>query len=352
MIIDKATLSASLRLIRTVVPTKNNLPVVQGVLLQNNSLVAYNMETGIRVPIESDVDEAFVIPLKAVDLIMKMPDGNIEITCDSENNLTVKNGKVRGKHASFPVQDFPLLPDVDAESSKITVDSTELFSVLDKVIYAISNDDNRPQFTGVIFKINDGNLDLVSTDSNRMAWGKIAYPDESKDGKGFIAPKFAVQRLLRMGIEGSIDISWDENVAVFQSAKGRLVTRLINGTIVNYGSVYPNHEDSLSVSRNRMLVSVERAMLMAEHDGVKLIVKDQAMTVQSKSSIGEYTDDIKLDKGIDGNAEIGLSGKFLSEALKNMGSDNIVIRLGSGSQPILLEDQSATISGILMPLRF
>lgn len=348
MIIDQKFLARKLNMIKSVVPANATMNIIQGVMFKDNALTAYNLETGIRIPLDTETDESFVLPIKAIDLITKMPSGSIEITAADNNAVTIKSGKTKSRHSSFPADDFPDLPQVDeAGAERIVTDGSKLSDIISKVLYAVGDDESRPNLNGIIFKSRDGSLDLVGCDSNRLAWGKIDYQGDL----GFIAPKFALQRLLKCGMSGETELLWSNHVAVFKTAGYVLVTRLIAGNIINYSAIYPKHENIIEVNRKELMGAVERAMVMIQHNPVKLKVAGQSITVMSNSDTGEYIDDVPLEAEAKQEVQLGVNGKYLLESLKNMDGSTVKIALGGSTEAISIQDRTTDLSALLMPVR-
>ena len=89
MKIQKSELAQKINKIKSVVPKKSTMPILQGILVKDGYLIANNMEMTIKAKIEGAEGECFIIPMKAFDLINNLPNGEIEIVA-ANNNITIK----------------------------------------------------------------------------------------------------------------------------------------------------------------------------------------------------------------------------------------------------------------------
>ena len=60
----------------------------------------------IQVKLEVTEDESFIIPMKAFDLIKNLPEGDVEITCDDKDVVTIQMEKINNIYQSIPAESF------------------------------------------------------------------------------------------------------------------------------------------------------------------------------------------------------------------------------------------------------
>ena len=111
---QKAELAQKINKIKSVVPKKTAMPVLQGILVKDGYLIANNMEMSVKTKIEAMSTECFVIPMRAFDLISNLPDGEVEISADGLN-ITIKAAKIKNTYQTMDPADFPEAPDPTAE---------------------------------------------------------------------------------------------------------------------------------------------------------------------------------------------------------------------------------------------
>ena len=79
----------------------------------------------------------------------------------------------RGGVAEFEIPamlagEYPMLPNPGAENT-MTVKCGMLKEMIEKTIYAVSQDDKKPAHTGELFVIEPGSLTVVALDGYRLA---------------------------------------------------------------------------------------------------------------------------------------------------------------------------------------
>jgi len=348
MIIDKATLSAKLNKLKSVVPGKScTIPALQGVLFSDNTLAAYNLEIAIRTTIDTDTSESFIIPASALDLIPKLPDGEIEII-EQNNQLTINASGIKSKHSTLPVSEYPSLPVVKTQT-KNTINGAELEKTLTKIIYAVAADIGRPILTGVLFQTEEEDLNIVATDAHRLAWAKIKY-NEPAD---YVVPKLAIQKLLSIGLAETVEIHHTNNLALFITGEYNIITRLLEGQYVDYKRVLPNHNNTFKANRKQLQEAVERSLLAINQEklstnSIMLEIEADQMKLTTKSSVSEYVEYITLSEAAKQSAQIAFNPKYLLESIKSF-DDEIIFYIGTSQQPMLLQHEN--LNSLLLPVR-
>jgi hypothetical protein len=147
----------------------------QGVLFSESSLTATNMELGVKIPLEANVEEKpFIIPGKAIELISNLPDEPIEITPDEGNGIIIKPATSNNRFASMDPEAFPVVPFAGKEIVG-SVDGTELEKALKSVMYAVATDGGRPILTGVCFDSAGRTAQYRRHRWPRVSWFKMKY---------------------------------------------------------------------------------------------------------------------------------------------------------------------------------
>ena len=97
------------------------------------------------------------------------------------------------------------------------------------------------------------------------------------------------------------------------------MSRLIEGEFVKYNHILPtNFENKLTVNRQALLTSIERASIVARNDRynvVKFDIKENMMNISAKSEIGVVNENVSVML-VGKDLTIAFNGKFISEYLK------------------------------------
>ncbi len=154
-------------------PNRPSVPILAGLLMRATGsqlvLSSFDYETSARITIDAQVDEegeALVSGRLLSEIARSLPNRPARFTANS-NHVELVCGSARFTLQMLPVEDYPQLPEMPAESG--TVPSDEFTRSVAQVVVAAGRDELLPVFTGVRIEINDDRLSLLATDRYRMA---------------------------------------------------------------------------------------------------------------------------------------------------------------------------------------
>ncbi len=190
IICDKTLLSAAIDGVSRAVTPRSTTPALEGILLKaegfNLTLTGYDMELGIVTTIEANgydmelgivttieanVLEAGDIVLNAKllnDMVRRMPAGQISISVADNGKTTIQGGVAQFEIQSMPAADFPQLPNTGAEDT-LTIKTGMFREMIERTLYAVSQDEKCPAHTGELFEIQPDRLTVVALDGFRLA---------------------------------------------------------------------------------------------------------------------------------------------------------------------------------------
>ena len=273
------------------VASKTTMPVLEGILIQTNDneikLTTYDLEIGIEYVMECDVKEQGSTVVNAImfsEIIRKLPDTEIYISLNDKNLLEIECEGSLYKLATMNPEEFPELPKIEIENS-IEVDQTVLKNMIRKTIFAVSNEESRPIFTGCLFEIENNKLTLVAVDGFRLALRSIYLNKQSNNFKAVIPGKTLneVNKIISDSFE-TIKIGVSKNQALFEMDNCKIVTRILDGEFLNYKNVIPsNWETRIKVNKNSIQNSFERISLISASS----VEKEKKYPVKVNVDIGK-----------------------------------------------------------------
>ena len=253
------------------VASKTTMPILEGILIQTNDkeikLTTYDLEIGIEYVMECEVEEQGSTVVNAImfsEIIRKLPDTEIHITLNDKNLLEIECEGSLYKLATMNPEEFPELPKIEVENS-IEIDQTLLKNMIRKTIFAVSNEESRPIFTGCLFEIENNKLTVVAVDGFRLALRSIFLNKQSNNFKAVIPGKTLneVNKILLDSFE-PVKIGVSKNQALFEMDNCKIVTRILDGEFLNYKNVIPsNWETRIKVNKNNIQNSFERISLIS-----------------------------------------------------------------------------------------
>ena len=270
IICDKTLLSAAIDGVSRAVTPRSTIPALEGILLKaegfNLTLTGYDMELGIVTTIEANVLEAGDIVLNAKllnDMVRRMPAGQISISVADNGKTTIQGGVAQFEIQSMPAADFPQLPNTGAEDT-LTIQTGVFRDMIERTLYAVSQDEKRPAHTGELFEIEPDHLTVVALDGFRLA----IVDREVKANKEIriIVPGKTMNEVLRLlanDDEAEVHISANRRYIVFNTAGYTIMSRLIEGEFLNYKNVIPNGSRTQAVLDTKGFIeTIERASLI------------------------------------------------------------------------------------------
>jgi DNA polymerase III subunit beta len=357
-------LLAGLQVVSRAVSTRSVIPTLSGVLLTASGdkvkLAATDMELGLRVEVEASAekDGGVVLPGRLLlDVVRALPKDEVSFEFrGDQRDVEIVSGAARFDLKALPAEDFPPLPDPDAESV-VTMPAGALIETIDRVARAASRDEARPILTGVLVSAEGNSLTMVATDSYRLSVKEtqleqaIAAPLEAN------VPARALQELSRIAAAGEADevgISIGQNQVVFSVAGVVLSSRLIEGQFPNYRQLLPDtFEHEVRLDRDELLETVRRIGLMAQKNApLRLGFSDGELSISAQTAdVGEASE--SMPANFQGESfEIGFNAEFLREGIESVGAGEVLFKLITPLRPGLLRPvEDDAFLYLIMPIR-
>ena len=197
---EKNQLVSAISVASRTVAQKSAISGLEGILIRAGvkvMLTGYNLETGITVSVDADIQEtgACVMPARLFfDIVRKLPDDTVSIQVDESFKVSIKGGISSFTITALSADDYPELPDVDSEKG-IRVPQNELKAMISGTIFAVSENQARPIHTGVLFEVDNDSITSVAVDGYRLALRRY-LPEESLERTlKFVAPAAALKEV-------------------------------------------------------------------------------------------------------------------------------------------------------------
>lgn len=362
---SKARLSNALKAVQSVVPTKGTIPILSNVKIDVTSgedgtgkisFTATDLDTTLICADICDVEceGTTTLPVKwFAPAVSKLADGLVEVDVDENERASIVAGSASFRVSGLPATDFPKMS-TDANGLTCTIKQNVLSSMLKMVVFATSIDGTRRTLCGTLMSFSEGNVNFVATDGRRLAtYGtKIAY--EGADTQ-IIVPSKTVSELLR-SLSGDADckiITHGTNMVEFDMGSVRLISKLIDDVYPNYKQVIPaSRKYEIAIDRHMLYDAVDRVSLFADDatNSCKLTFTQGQLLLRSVSAdMGEGADSVPI-KYEGEQIEIMFNPHYISDILKPMVDDTVVVKIEDGHSPAVFNTSSESFC-VLMPLR-
>ena len=371
---DKREFIKGLGLMQSVAGRKTTLPILSHILLEweKNSLylTGTDLETGIREELVAKVHQkgkASVSAKKIYEIVRELPEETIHIQKKENQWITLQCGKSVFNLAGLDPEEFPSLPNYQEENFS-TVSNRLIREMIEKTVFAASNEESRYHLNGVFFvQSKQGGkeiLRMVATDGHRLSLidrenQKIRGIEE----KGTIIPKKGVLEIKKIigDREGDAEmgIYFNATHGFFKMGKSLTVIRLIDGEFPEYEQVVPKGNDKkLAMAKEKMVSSLKRVSTMASErmEGVKFSFKKNLVEMSSyHQDFGDAKEEVEVV--YEGPPfQVGFNARYLIEALNVIDAEEVLMELKDEGSPGILRPSSLApgLSDqfcIIMPMR-
>ena len=346
MKIQKTDLAQKLNKIKGVVPKKTTMPVLQGILVRDDYLIASNMEMTVKAKIEGAEGESFIIPESAFDLINNLPDGEMEISAAADNIITIKADKIKNKYQTLDPAQFPATASQD-EGSELRIKAEMLLESMKRVSYAVPAQNTNTVMTAMCLQAAGGQLNFAGLDGHVLAWDKIDYDGEFE----LLIPKNTVDKIKSLGLSGEVQIRHNKTGAVFITEDFEIYTRLIEGEYFKYQTLFKELPLHTVVSRIALLDAMTRAkMCTEERCPVKFEMDGGALSLSIKDNTTDYHETVELQEDIAKTLTIGFDARLVLETLKAFDCENVGLSFGGPKMPMIVEAEDSDFKTIVLPV--
>ena len=350
IICEKENIIKALNSVTKAVSSKPNNPILEGILIQTNSnevkLTTYDLEIGIEYIIKCDVKEEGAIVINATmfsEIIRKLPNTEIAIYLNDNNLLVIECEGSLYKLATMNPTEFPELPQINIENS-IQIEQNTLKEMIRKTIFAVSNEENRPIFTGCLFEIKNNKLNVVAVDGFRLAWKSKYLQSKVSDFNAVIPGRTLneINKILMDSFE-MVTIGVAKNQALFELENCKIVTRLLDGEFLNYSSVIPETwETRIRVNRANLINCFERISLISSSSmekekkyPVKVTIDIGKVVISCTNQTGDAKEEMMVST--EGkNIEVGFNPKYFLDACRCIDDEEIFIDFGTSISPSII----------------
>lgn len=379
VIFDRDTLMNALAPALLCVAGKNTMATIEGVHLictedGRCKIETQDLEKGFRTFIMANVEEEGDVVINANKLlqIMKvMPAGNIRVSVDSNFSTRIESGPSHFDIKAIPGDQFPPLPEVTGDRG-FMINQSLFRKLVNRVYFAIGQNDSRPVFNGAYFKINNEGMLLVSCDGNRLAYceKKIQLKSTSNDGFSlnlrFIVPGRTLSDVLKMIKDSSDDmeIRISRRYIIFRFADFVFFSKTIDSEYIDYNRILPTtHKVVTYLDAASLRSALERSSLIVEdrlagsiRAYVKFTVEGEELLVSTTSANGNVFDTISIRHEDDSSIVIGFNCRFMLDALRVCDDGEIKMSYNNPLMGVLIEPQSDDEDGVsykyfVMPIR-
>ncbi|MGK5445906.1 DNA polymerase III subunit beta [Streptomyces radiopugnans] len=335
-------------------PARPPVPVLAGLLLKAEegslSLSGFDYEVSARVSVEADVEEDGTVLVSGrllADISRALPNRPVEISTDGVR-VSVVCGSSRFTLHTLPVEEYPALPQMPSATG--TVPGEVFAAAAAQVAIAAGRDDTLPVLTGVRIEIEGDTVTLASTDRYRFAVREFLWKPETPDAS---AVALVPAKTL---LDTAKSLSGGDNVTLALSGSGagegligfegngrRTTTRLLEGDLPKYRTLFPTEFNSVAVIETAPFVeAVKRVSLVAERNTPVRLTFEQGVLILEAGSSDDAQAVERVDAQLEGDdISIAFNPGFLLEGLSAIDAPVAQLSFTTSTKPALLSGKPA-----------
>ena len=316
----KSALQAAVNIASRAASSKSPIPALEGILLEAGpaglKLTGYDLKKGIYTTIEADVAQPGSIVLGAKifgDIVRSLPEGVVTVKVEGLNvSITCENSDF--KIVGIDFNDYPELPSIDHHSG-ISLPQNILGEMIRQTIFAVSDNEARPVYTGEMFEIEGGSLTLVAVDGYRLALRREKI-DKEMESYSFIVPGNALSDLEKLCGDNDEDVTIALGSKHISFTIGRtvIISRRLEGDFLNYRKTVPTTFNVVvRADRHDLQRTVERVSLIIDDkikNPIRCTVGENEMRIVCSTSIGK-AEDVRPVSGDGKGLESGFNNRYI-----------------------------------------
>jgi DNA polymerase-3 subunit beta len=352
--VERDVLAEAVAWVARSLPARPPAPVLAGLLLRAEdgalSFSSFDYEVSARVSVDAEVEEDGTVLVSGrllADICRALPNRPVEISTDGVR-ATVVCGSSRFTLHTLPVEEYPALPQMPTATG--TVPGEVFASAAAQVAIAAGRDDTLPVLTGVRIEIEGDTVTLASTDRYRFAVREFLWKPENPDASAvaLVPAKTLLDtaKALTSGDTVTLALSGSgagEGLIGFEGAGRRTTTRLLEGDLPKYRTLFPTEFNSVAVIETAPFVeAVKRVALVAERNTPVRLSFEQGVLILEAGSSDDAQAVERVDAVLDGDdISIAFNPTFLLDGLSAIDSPVAQLSFTTSTKPALLSGRPA-----------
>ena len=374
--VDRSELWRGIDTVLEAVSSKPSLPVLANILLEADektlSLSATDLDLSIRTQVPAIVEEngrTTVSGRKLAEIIREWPESEVSIEVQDERlKLSGRLGEAESSEGAYSLSgidadEFPPMPtSLDGVSLSL---GNVLVDMINKTVFAVSGDDTRPVFNGVLWRIDVQGMEMVATDGSRLACYRLAIDLQDQvqgdQETAVIVPPQVLNQIVKLlgSHKEPVNVTLGETQILFDIGHTHLLSRLIEGPYVNYAQVIPqNNTKELIIASEDLLPAVRRVSILSSsytrQVRFKLNSGQVELSATSPEIGGEARESVPAQYSSE-EIEVGYNAQYLMEILRRMEASEVCFQLNDHVTAALLrpveQKEGEDYFCLLMPLR-
>ena len=349
------------------ISSKNLIPILTGIKFDLKKEGLYLSASDTDISIRSFIDEKDIVSIEElgsiviggkyiVEIVRKLPDMDISIEVIDGYKMIISTSNTEFNLNGVNTQEFPNL-ELEETKEPIILKTNEFKNIINQTFFATSQSESRPILTGINFRINVGNLEVIATDSYRLARKMITIDKDLENEINIVIPGKNLVELSKImdDDEFNVELHLFSNKILFKYKNIVFLSRLLNGTYPVNSSIIPKDFNiCIDCNSDTLFEMIDRASLLTsdrDKNTIKLELINREMIISSNSpEIGNVEEKINVEN--DGEVSISFSSKYMMDAIKSFNQENISVFINDDSSPIIIKSiDDDSLVQLVLPIK-
>ncbi|MDN5346569.1 MAG: polymerase subunit beta [Clostridia bacterium] len=345
-------LYSALQKVNRAIPPNSPIPSLTAVHLQATdagllSLTGTDLEFGVSVTISAEVftpGQALIPARIFTDLIRHLPPVELTLKHDEAGGeiIQISTANSRINLNGMDTSQYPELPRTK-ENVKFEIPINLLQEGIKLVSIAAGSEEINNVFHSILWEIDNENLNLVATDTHRLAFftKKIEKPIESQK---ILIPSRALNELVRLlpSEQEKVTIGVGDSYVYFEVNNLFLYSRIVAGQFPQYQQVIPQGFNTRAQVKTKDLQeAIERAVVITREETktrsyvIKIRVEHNLNISSQAEQIGNLEENVEaLVEGPP--LEMIINGRYLLDVLRVFPEEEINLEFLTSLKPVII----------------
>ena len=345
----------ALNLSNRAISSTTPLPSLSGIkiIVTNNSLTLISSDSNISIKTAINNNDTntliineegdIVIDAKyLLEIVRKIDSESINVETIDGTLVKIYGGNSEFKINGMNTNEYPEINFDIKDNNPFKIETALFNQIIDETSFACSDKETRPVLTGVNLKAENNKLYANATDSYRLAT-KVVDLNSNLNFNVTVPNKYLNEVCHSISNEKEITIAIDQQKISFIFANTLIQTRVLDDIFPDTSRLIPNEfTQLLKVNSREMINAIDRTSFI-KSDGkniIKMNIKSNKIDLTSSNQIGSSYEQISVIDYKGNPLEISCSGKYLQDAIKAIGTDDIIIKFSGELKPMIVQSEN------------
>ena len=333
----------ALRIIKPALPSRNSLQVLNNILLKGGVVTACNLELMISAPVDSKLEA--LLPPKIIEIAEAVGDFEMEL---QGQLLHITAG--RGQFNLPTDSSFDDYPEPFHAKELFEVEPKAFIEAVASVVFAVSTEETRPAFIGVLIESGGDKVTFTASDTYRLASAGVKM--NAPEFRILVKPTI-LKELVRLK-PTKLEMGFTDSTVTFGFDDALFTARLLGDKYPDVSNIIPKEAKTTIGAvagglSQPLLDAVKRASLLADgkNKAIGFAVVENELVISATGGEGNMEEKLPVNKTGD-DVSLFLNANYLQDILKYEGLE---IRLHGEGGAVVIKRPGYDYTYLLLPIK-